>query len=215
MHDSALDFIIFIIIFVVASVFSVNAIIPLTKESKELVYDEQYDKTVQKLQGEKVEIIGDGSMSIEEITLQIMGQSYFMPAPRKIRIGTDEYDIVVDKGFTPTSKSFGTPVYQNIENWANSFRTKDIVAINNYLNDYNLELADNVLPLVKDMRFLLLYDNGPDEGKEDPDNPGRIIRDDSFVLTVRLTCRDLTTLALTDKFLNCTDGGFISARSDT
>ena len=52
MHDSALDFITFIIVLGIVVAISFNLVIPIVKDSQQLVHQEQYDKTIQKAQGD-------------------------------------------------------------------------------------------------------------------------------------------------------------------
>ena len=202
MHDSALDFIIFIIVLGIVVSISFNLVIPIVKESQELKYSEQYDKTIQIIQGDKAEEQTDGNYSIEEIVLQVMGQSYFMPYPRVVDLAGEKIDIQADKGFSPVAKTVGMQAYVGIETWANEYKANGADNIDNKLLDYGLELTDGVLPDVKDMRFRLQFDYG--ELEEDTD--------DTYALYISINVRDLGSRIEEQQLFKCLTGGNIVKR---
>lgn len=202
MQDSALDFITFIIVLGIVVAISFNLVIPIVKDSQQLIHQEQYDKTIQKAQGDIADTNVDGTYSIEEIVLQVMGQSYFMPYPRVIDLGGTRLIIEADQGFSPITKGIGMQAYEAVETWANDYRAKGIASVNNKLLTYGLEAVDYSLPAVKDMRFKLQFDYGDTEDETD----------DSYALHISINCRDLGTGVEEQVLFKCLPSGNIVKR---
>lgn len=208
MHDSALDFVTFIIVLGIVVAISLNLVIPIVKDSQQLVYQEQYDKTIEKIQGDMAEPQTDGSYSIEETVLQIMGQSYFMPEPRIISIAGTEIEVRENVGFTPLSKPIGNNAYLAIENWAKAFVEEfgdnDLTKFNNKI--FNKGLKAESLPGIKDMRFRIKFDYG-DLDETSGGKPADT--DDTYALYVIIDCIDLDTGIVEPQEFKCLSGGDI------
>lgn len=199
MHDSAFDFIIFIVVMGIVVSMGFNLVVPLVKVSSELIYEQNQDKTIQRVQGERVEELVDGHSSIEEIVLQVMGQSYYMPSPRVVEIAGYKIEIEAEQGFSPVAKGVGMRAYRETETWANEFRARGLAALNNRLLNYGLVYVEGAVPRVEDMRFRLHFDYGELESTSD----------DTYSLHIVLKCRDLGTNTVREYFFKCLPGGHI------
>lgn len=105
MKDEALDFLPMILLLGLVVSISFRLIMPIYRESQELVYTERYDKTLQKIEGEQYYSNNstDPNLTYEEAILEIGSQSYFMPAPRVIDVGGKVFAI------QPNSTSIANP----------------------------------------------------------------------------------------------------------
>ena len=79
--DIALDFLEFILLLAGICGICFTLIIPLTKEVNNLVYDVQFDKTVQSLKGEKPEVLEDGFLSAVEVAMMCCSQNSYLVSP--------------------------------------------------------------------------------------------------------------------------------------
>ena len=86
MLDGVLDFLVMMLVLGVVTGTSMNLTIPIVEEVNQLAYDEIYDKTAEKIQGDNYVYKGDGCMGYEELILTIMNQTYFMPKPRMMDV---------------------------------------------------------------------------------------------------------------------------------
>lgn len=201
-ENPALDIMLFIILLAVTTSLAFNLIIPIVKDSQELKYSEKYDKTVDKAQGYgSLEDATDGYMSIEEIVLQMMGQSYFMPKPRTINIAGADFEVTANRGFTPESKPIGHEAYTLVNNWAKQFIGQNF---SNMRYDIESAYGYTILeqPSVKDMRFIIQLDlteitsNDPEEIAKEP-----------YRLFIKIRSQDRETDEILDILYRCDSGG--------
>lgn len=206
MQEPALDFIIFVVILGLVVTLSFGLIIPLVNESNNLVYSVKYDKTVEKAQGELINSDNDDCLTLEEIVLQVMGQSYFMPEPRKINLAVanagDEIKILAAEGFSPDSKAIAIRAHKQITNWANSFASKGKCNLDSRLAMYGKQFTGGSIPSKADMRFKLQFDyNEPEKTS-----------DDNYSLYIMLECKDIETGVITKETFKCMPDGSIRRR---
>lgn len=167
MLDGILDFLVMVLVLGIVTGTSLNMTIPIVNETKQIRYDEIYDKTATSIGGEQAnEYDGDGCMSYDEIILTVMSQSYFMPKPRLIDIcgevlaikaeqpdevdpgETPSFDISSTIEFTPDSADIGNWVRNKIDDWYKASELRGVVPVD-------------------DLRFCLQYDLGETEQKSD------------------------------------------------
>ena len=168
MVDGILDFLVMILVLGLVVGASLYMTLPLVDETKQMVYEEIYDKTADMVKGEQAnEYEDDGYMSYDEIILTVMGQSYFMPKPRAIDIcgqvlaikaeqpvekdptvpPSFDFDDAIE--FTPNSSDIGNFVRNTINSW------------------YQLSDAKKLGISIKDLRFSLEYTVGDTEQESD------------------------------------------------
>ena len=121
MYRPALGFMVFILVLGIVVPISLNTIMPLTKKTKEMYYTETYDKTVKKLEGDIADTDYDGAMSIEEVILTVMGQTYFLPKPGYLDVCGTRIDIVDNISFSTNSDSVAMQANTAITNWYSKF----------------------------------------------------------------------------------------------
>lgn len=168
MHDSGLDFLEFIILLGVVLAITFNTVIPIMKESNDLYYSETYDKTASKLNGLSAEDAYDGAMTVEEVTLAVIGQNYFMPNPGKLNICGLDIEVSNNIAFSPNSLDLGNKTRVSIQNWYNKFKT----------NGYSIDFED--VPMdIGSARFMIMFDM----------NSGDTNSDDTYSLYIKLTPR--------------------------
>lgn len=126
MHDVALDFVVMILILGVVVATGFNLIIPVIKTIDNICYNETYDKTVGKLEGDKYIDTFDGCIGSNDVILLAMGQTYFMPSPGILDIGGNIIEISDNISFSPNSLGVGTDAKSAINNWYSSFNTSSM-----------------------------------------------------------------------------------------
>lgn len=142
MKDEALDFLPMILLLGLVVSISFRLIMPIYRESQELVYKEQYDKTLQMVVGEQhySNNSTDPSLTYEEAILEIGSQSYFMPAPRVIDVGgkvfaiqpkaTDiadpdsAYEATATEDYIPGNRASLSMVKNAMYNWCNAYTAR-------------------------------------------------------------------------------------------
>lgn len=123
MQDSALDFMVFIIVLGVVVSIGFNLMVPMLKDSRNLYYQENYDKTVGELRGDRAALDYDRCMSRDEIILTVMGQTYFMPKPGTIDIGGVKIEVANNIAFSPRSMDIGVEARDAIDRWFSRFKS--------------------------------------------------------------------------------------------
>lgn len=123
MQDSALDFLVFIIVMGVVVTLGMNLTVPVVKKSKELYYSESYDKTVGKLEGERAVTEADGAMTRDELVLTAIGQNYFIPDPGYLYVCGDTIKVSDNKAFSPNSVNVGLQVLTDLNTWFTQFNS--------------------------------------------------------------------------------------------
>lgn len=179
MDNSAVDFIVLIVLLGVIIAVCINLSVPMLKESKELMYQENYDKTVTALKSERFEDGYDGCMSVQEVVICILSQNFFMPNPRIIDIAGQQIKVFNTAGYSPYALDVGNEAYTQIQNWFNQFSLRsepDIVLVDKPTN-------------INEARFIIQYDmNDPDKTcihktTECPNNGDE--SDDTYSLYIR------------------------------
>lgn len=181
MHDSALDFLTFVLVLSVVTILSFNITLPVVKESRELYYSEIQDKTIGRTDGELVRTDEEEYMTKNEVMLQMIGQNQFMPAPGKIIICGEEVQVTNNLAFSPNSAGLGATVSSLIDNWFTQF--------------YNSSLKnkfEGVPSNPNEAKFKLMFDmNNPD-----------IKDDDTYSLYIKLK-----PIGKQEQIYKCTSGG--------
>lgn len=168
MVDGILDLLIMILILGTVVSASLGMTLPLVDETKQMVYEEIYDKTADIIDGDQSnEYNGDGCMSYDEVILTVMGQSYFMPKPRVIDICGQVLAIEAEQ---PEEKDPGTPpsfdIEDAIEFTPNS--TQVGVTVRNLIDSwYQKSEAKNRGISIKELRFSIEYTLGETEQESD------------------------------------------------
>ena len=184
MQDSALDFLIMVIILGVVLLIGFGVTVPLVEKSKQLQYQQTYDKTVGELNGDKAPEQYDGCLSCNEIALQTMGQTYFMPTPGFIMIAGTKIIVANNVAFSPNSEPIGNQADSALSSWFSQFTAS-----------YKTSIANKPTSL-STARFRIMYDM----------NNTIDTSDDSYSVFI------LLTRASTGKqeFFKCTSGGGIT-----
>lgn len=169
MHDSALDFLVFILVLGLVVALGFNFTIPVVKQAKEMSYVETYDKTADNLKGLNITNDYDGCLSSDEIVLMAMSQTYFMPKPGFMEINGQAIKVSDSMAFSPNSLSIGSQVDTEIKNWFNRYKSSSTI-----------NKLDNPPKQLKNARFKITY------SMNDPDD----IEDDSYSLFILLTRND-------------------------
>lgn len=164
MNDLALDFLVFVLVLGISIGIGMNLVVPVLKDSKELYYSEIYDKTVDKLEGDKTINTDDGCSSINEIVLEVMGQTYYMPDPGRLNIAGTEISVSNNIAFSPNSANIGTDTKVATTDWYNQFQSN--TASKFIGKPASIELA----------RFRVAFDM----------NNADITTDDTYALFIRL-----------------------------
>lgn len=196
MVEGALDFV--IMVFVVAACLSVcmGLMVPMVKESKQLVYDEVYNKSVDRLDGDRVLTNPEVCVPAGKISLCGMGQKSFMPEPRKISIPRGKnrpVDMPVDiidvgdtgatgddeGGYAARRKDIGERIYRDIEEWFGDFTSGP--SYSNLVNPpESLQTSSKIVngeEINTTALFTFMYDTNRTEDKAD----------DSFALYIKVT----------------------------
>lgn len=147
MEEPALDFLVFIILLAVVSSLALVLIVPITKESNELAYSEQYDKSASKVYGEIVDEDTDTKLSITDIVLTAMCQTCFLGEPGVLDICGRKIEIDNNIAYDRYAKSTGDTVYTVINQWFEAFKETDT-----YKNKLNAPPSN-----IADARFNILY----------------------------------------------------------
>lgn len=112
MRDEPLDFLPMIFLLGVVVSICFGLIMPIYKDSRELVYNEVYDKTLARAEGEKYyDDIGEPFWTFQEAVLTLADQEYFMPSPRVIKIGNKAYKIQDESSLSDEAYSGPTDTY--------------------------------------------------------------------------------------------------------
>ena len=163
MKDEPIDFLPLILLLGVIISISFNFIMPLYKSSRELVYQEVYDKTVSKANGviEYTKSTQDAPYwSFQEAVLTIAGQGYFMPSPRVLKIGNKAFKIQEDDNaaaysgpttdFTPDTRGALSQVHSAM------------VTVGNAINSVSLTSGKAFK-----LRYSMRFSTGTVEGRSD------------------------------------------------
>lgn len=186
MVEGALDLL--IMIFVLAACLSVcmGLMVPIVKDSKQLVYDEIYNKSVDKLAGDRILPSSEFCVPASKITLCSMGQKSFMPEPRQISIAGTYIDVgdtgapgAVDDGYAARRVEIGNKVYGYIATWFTSFKASD--SYDKILNPPTSLETSSITVDGKEINttalFTFMYDDNNTEDESD----------DSYALFIKLT----------------------------
>lgn len=139
MHDSGLDFIIFTLVLGITVTIGFNTTNMVVRESREMFHVQMYDKTVDRLDGDRAQVDGDGGMSSSEVILTVMGQTHFMPAPGIIEIAGTRIEVSNNLAFSPNSLGLGMQAQNELSEWFNSFRVSSAYGL---MTNPPLALAD-------------------------------------------------------------------------
>ena len=157
MHDSALDLLVMVLVLGLVVAIGFNTTIPIVNASKQLYYKEDFDKTVNKLEGDKAALVYDGCMTSDEIILATMGQTYFMPEPGYLEVGGEEIMVSNNMAFSPNSLDIGNQTKLAISTWFTQFRAAP------------LTLGELEAPpiAIADARFKIMFDMNDADDKDD------------------------------------------------
>lgn len=184
MVESGLNLIMLIITLGIVVAISFNLIIPVVNETDQFKYKQIYDKTADKIYGEKVLSSEDDEYyTASEIVLMIMGQNYFMPEPGKIEIAGEEIGVSNNVSFSPKSKLIGDKAKDAIISWYSSFRSS-----------YDFRLYKDSPTSLSNAKFKIMYCF----------NDGNNTQDDTYSLYIRLTKEGEDTQP---KYYRCLSGG--------
>lgn len=186
MVEGALDFV--IMVFVVAACLSVcmGLMVPMVKESKQLVYDEIYNKSVDRLDGDRVLTNPEVCVPAGKISLCGMGQKSFMPEPRKIGIAGEMIDVGDtgatgddEGGYAARRVDIGNRIYKGIDEWFDTFISGP--SYSNLVNPpESLQTSSKIVngeEINTTALFTFMYDTNRTEDKAD----------DSFALYIKVT----------------------------
>lgn len=155
MKDEATDVIPFILLLGVVLSLCMNIILPMYKESKILKYDEIYDKTLTKVEGEQYEYNNSyfPGFSYSEIILVASSQTYFMPTPRVVRLGDSIFAI---QAKVVQVNQPNAPTIPNSQNYIpDNLDTANIIknAIYKWCLDYSTRYGSDGFKLRFQLRF--------------------------------------------------------------
>lgn len=182
MEENALDFLLFIVTAAVVTALGVMIVIPNSKNIAELKYKEYSDKTaVYTLEtGEEMIDNEKSYYTIDEVVLIVMGQSYFMPEPKKIDIAGNILVIKESDGFVPNSVGIGNAVFNSANEWFTRFK-----------NSVDSDKYGNIPDNITDCKFSIQYSY----------NDSKDLQDDTYSLFIILTDKADGK----DKYYLCTD----------
>ncbi len=156
MHDSALDFLVFVLALGISIAIGFNLVVPILKQSNELYYSEIYDKTADKLEGDQAMNTDDGCMTRDEIALSAMGQTYFMPEPGHLTVAGTDIVVANNLAFSPNSTNIGSQVLTALNNWHSAF-----------INSSTASKFTGIPTVVTSARFRIEFDMNNADNKTD------------------------------------------------
>lgn len=187
MKDEALDFIPMIVLLGLVISICFGLILPIYRESRELIYTESYDKVLGKVQGESRYRSGDNTinhLSYEEAILTLGGQSYFMPNPRIIDIGGKVYQVQASAiSMADPGTKYDGPTNEYIPGNRNTLKSiKD--TLNNWCTEFSNKYGQNGFKL----HFTIRFTAGVNEGESDDCYALYVIGLDEYRQEVYLKC---------------------------
>lgn len=173
--DPALDFLEFIILLAGVCAICFSLIIPITKDMNEVTYRQNYDKTVNSIQGEKPQTTADGCSTAKQIALEAASQSPYLPSPVSLPNLDDQL----------MYERLSKDLREEIANSSEGIAVTNLV-VNSFekpirltgIGQYNVATATDVYNEIKawcakhgknidDARFKIMFYMGKDEGASD------------------------------------------------